>query len=252
MRHIACSFEKRHKLRPPPTPLGNAIETANYKRTALSGAQATQIREIFELFDTDGGGCIDQKELQFAMTALGFQTQENQRGDKHQEALEVMNTLVDDGKVTLEEFTALMTGELSGQDPYEEARSAFALLSRPDKDSQHDGFITLGKLEAVCQELQVVLISSVAFVGYLLVASSVFQYFFYFFSNTLCLFYAFYFVTHMTIAVLLYLSQVVYFSCLAHPTSHPPLSIEHNTECLAGLTHFPKNSSNNSSLGLSH
>ena len=105
-----------------------------------------KIREIFELFDTDGGGCIDQKELQFAMTALGFQTQNRDRQDKHQEAVEVMNTLIGDGKVTLEEFTALMTGELGGQDPYEEARSVFALLSTPDSESQHDGLITLSKL----------------------------------------------------------------------------------------------------------
>ena len=155
MRHITCCFEKRPDLRPPATPLGQSIDTANYKKTALSTAQAIQIREIFELFDTDGGGCIDQKELKFAMTALGFQTEEHKRHDKHQEALEVMSTLVEDGKVTLEEFQALMTGELSGHDPYEEARSAFALLSRPDADSQYDGLITLSKLEAVCQELQV-------------------------------------------------------------------------------------------------
>jgi Ca2+-binding EF-hand superfamily protein len=155
VRQITCRFEKNPSLQPPATPLGQAIDTTNYKKTALSSAQATQIREIFELFDTDGGGCIDQKELQFAMTALGFQTQDHDRQDKHQEAVEVMNTLIGDGKVTLEEFTALMTGELSGHDPYEEARSVFALLSRPDSESQHDGLITLSKLEAVCQELEV-------------------------------------------------------------------------------------------------
>ena len=151
-----CCFEKTPELKPPAIPLGQAIDATNYKCTAISSTQANQIREIFDLFDTDGGGCIDQKELQFAMTALGFQTQEKHRKDKHQEALEVMSNLVDDGKVTLEEFTTLMTGELNGQDPYDEARSAFALLSKPDTNSAHDGFITLNKLEAVCKELQVV------------------------------------------------------------------------------------------------
>jgi Ca2+-binding EF-hand superfamily protein len=155
VRHISCCFESNPSLRPQATPLGRAIDTTNYKKTDLSSAQATQIKEIFELFDTDGGGCIDRKELQFAMTALGFQTQQHHRQDKHQEALEVINTLVGDGKVTLEEFTALMTGELSGQDPYEEARSAFALLSRRDIEPKHDGLITLSKLEGVCQELEV-------------------------------------------------------------------------------------------------
>ncbi len=31
-----------------------------------------QIHEIFNLFDTDGGGTIDMGELDFAMSALGF------------------------------------------------------------------------------------------------------------------------------------------------------------------------------------
>ena len=138
-------------------PLEGALDTDSYKQTTLSAAQADQIREIIELFDTDGGGFIDQQELQFAMTALGFQTKDsgNQRKGKHKEALEVMNTLIEDGKVTLEEFSALMTGEISSQDPYEEAQTAFAVLSRPDGDLMCDGLITLKKLEAVCSEFAV-------------------------------------------------------------------------------------------------
>ncbi len=40
---------------------------------ALSEAEEAQIRESFLLFDTDGGGTIDTKELGIAMAALGFQ-----------------------------------------------------------------------------------------------------------------------------------------------------------------------------------
>jgi Ca2+-binding EF-hand superfamily protein len=155
VRHLSRCFDKDPSLRPAPTPLGQALDTTSYKRTALSTAQADQIREIFELFDTDGGGCIDQRELQFAMTALGFQTKENHRTTKHKEAMEVMDDLIGDGKVTLEEFSALMTGEISGQDPYEEARAVFTVLSRPDAERAHDGLITLNKLEDVCREYKV-------------------------------------------------------------------------------------------------
>jgi hypothetical protein len=92
------------------TPLADALSTANYKQTALSSAQATQIREIFELFDTDGGGCIDQNELQFAMTALGFQTSESEdthkpkpktKTKKRKEELGVIDAVMGDGKVEL-------------------------------------------------------------------------------------------------------------------------------------------------------
>jgi hypothetical protein len=40
---------------------------------ALSKAEEAQIRESFLLFDTDGGGTVDTKELGIAMAALGFQ-----------------------------------------------------------------------------------------------------------------------------------------------------------------------------------
>ncbi len=151
VRHLARCFEKDPHLKLPPTPLDASMDIADYRRTALSSAQADQIREIFDLFDTDDTGSIDKREIQFALSALGFQ------GDagKSKEELKALNSILDDGKVTLEEFSALMTGEIGGHSPYEEARSVFALLSRPDGDRRFDGLITLSKLEAVCMEYQV-------------------------------------------------------------------------------------------------
>merc|ERR1712072_1310990 len=39
----------------------------------LTEEQKQEIREAFDLFDTDGSGCIDAKELKVAMRALGFE-----------------------------------------------------------------------------------------------------------------------------------------------------------------------------------
>lgn len=38
----------------------------------LDAEQLEELREAFNLFDTDGGGSIDAKELKAAMRALGF------------------------------------------------------------------------------------------------------------------------------------------------------------------------------------
>ncbi len=62
--------------------------------------------------------------------------------------------------VTLEEFTTLMMGALSGRDPKETMRSVFAVLSRPkggdgSQEVEDKGLITLDKLKAVCAELKV-------------------------------------------------------------------------------------------------
>jgi Ca2+-binding EF-hand superfamily protein len=77
-------------------------------RIALSEAQEAQIREIFDLFDTDGGGSIDRREMDFAMVALGFQSD---GGRANAETAQRIEAIVADGTVTLEEFSALMTGE---------------------------------------------------------------------------------------------------------------------------------------------
>ena len=50
-------------------------EDPNDLQITLSEAEEAQIREIFDLFDTDGGGTIDKRELEIAMIALGFQSE---------------------------------------------------------------------------------------------------------------------------------------------------------------------------------
>jgi Ca2+-binding EF-hand superfamily protein len=160
VRHLSRQIENSDLPAPLPTPMQDALEMEDYKSTALSTAQASQIHEIFELFDTDGGGTIDMKELQFAMIALGFHDKEYQYGKgNYSRTGEIVGAMVGDGKVTLEEFSALMTGQGRWQDPYKEARTVFAVLSRPDSEHRHNGLITLNKLEAVCQEYEVWLIS---------------------------------------------------------------------------------------------
>jgi Ca2+-binding EF-hand superfamily protein len=153
-RHLSRCFDAKPDLRPNPTPLPDALKNGGLKRISLSAAEVLQIREIFNLFDTDGGGSIDRQELEFAMTALGFHSKDVHGASKI-EAVELMDTIVADGKVTLDEFTALMTGEVRGRDPFEEARTAFAVLSQSDGERKHDEIITLHKLESVCRTFEV-------------------------------------------------------------------------------------------------
>ena len=149
VRHLLFCFDSRPELcplPPPPSP-GQLVESYHI---SLSEAQQAQIREVFNLFDTDGGGTIDRGEMDLAMVALGFNAPTS---NKNNGAL--VDEIVGDGVVTLEEFSALMMGELSGRDPDEMLRAVFALLSKPDEDMESDGLITLKKLRAVCNEFKV-------------------------------------------------------------------------------------------------
>ncbi len=77
-RQISRCIDKDPRLKPDTLPIVNATSQS---QIALSSTQEAQIREIFELFDTDGGGTIDRNEIDFAMVALGFQA-ENRKSSK--------------------------------------------------------------------------------------------------------------------------------------------------------------------------
>jgi len=60
-----AATEKRHK---------GAKARSNF-RQELSEKEKEEIQEAFELFDTDGSGSIDVKELKVALRALGLEPQ---------------------------------------------------------------------------------------------------------------------------------------------------------------------------------
>merc|ERR1712157_197275 len=69
------------------------------KQKELTEEQKQEIKEAFDLFDTDGSGEIDSKELKVAMRALGFEP-------KKEEIQKMISDVDDDGSGTIgyEEF----------------------------------------------------------------------------------------------------------------------------------------------------
>ena len=153
-RHISRYLEKHPELRPP----ASKIHVEKSKSLELSTQQEAHIKEIFDLFDTDGGGTIDAEELNSAMFALGFRSkgaaataaysihsEAGSPGGNRSVGSELQRSLSlgsRDGVldtetaaegcsegVTLEQFTSLMKGELTGRDPQEEIRTTFAAFS---------------------------------------------------------------------------------------------------------------------------
>ena len=147
-RHISQHFDKHQELKPKPLPLSRGEKES--RQATLSQEQADQIKEIFELFDTDGGGTMDRKELAIAMCALGLQS------DNHSPAQKVSNDKMLDridsdgsNNISLEEFKSLMMGELTMSDPLDEMRAVFAGIC--SMDSSDSGQINLLKLQLVTQ-----------------------------------------------------------------------------------------------------
>eukprot|EP00949_MAST-11_sp_MAST-11-sp1_P002864 g2864.t1 len=109
----------------------------------LDEEQIEEIREAFNLFDTDGSGAIDVKELKAAMRALGFQV-------KKKEIMEMIADIDKDGTDSIEfdEFVELMTGRMNSRDSREEVRKVFELFADEGSD-----FITFRNLKRVITDL---------------------------------------------------------------------------------------------------
>ena len=109
----------------------------------LSEEQKQEVREAFELFDTDKNGLIDTHEAKVAMRALGFDV-------KKDEVLRLMEEVGSEGSQTLSlfNFVEIMTDKISERDPRDEMLRAFQLF-----DDDATGRITLKNLRRVARDL---------------------------------------------------------------------------------------------------
>ncbi|KAG6815903.1 Calcium-binding component of the spindle pole body (SPB) half-bridge [Tephrocybe sp. NHM501043] len=114
-----------------------------YTRPELSPDQQTEIKEAFELFDSDKDNCLDYHELKVAMRALGFDLKK----------AEVLKLLKDHDKsghglIEFSDFAKIMTDKILARDPMEEIRRAFHLF-----DDDKTGKISIRNLRRVAKEI---------------------------------------------------------------------------------------------------
>ena len=127
---MATSFKKTQLAKPK-------------KRTELTEEQKQEIKEAFDLFDTDGSGTIDAKDLKVAMRALGFEPKK--------EEIKKMIADADKGQggvIDFTDFLDMMTVKMAERDPREEMLKAFRLF-----DDDETGKISFKNLKRVAKEL---------------------------------------------------------------------------------------------------
>uniref|UniRef100_UPI00358E67ED centrin-3-like isoform X9 n=1 Tax=Myxine glutinosa TaxID=7769 RepID=UPI00358E67ED len=113
------------------------------RRKELTEEQKLEVKEAFDLFDTDQDGTINYRELKVAMRALGFDV-------KKAEILKILNDYDrgNTGKMAFVDFMEVMTEKLLTRDPTEELARAFRLF-----DESGTGHISLRDLRRVTREL---------------------------------------------------------------------------------------------------
>eukprot|EP01066_Platyproteum_vivax_P008937 Platyproteum_vivax@DN387_c0_g1_i1.p1 len=105
----------------------------------LTEEQKVEIKEAFDLFDTDGSGSIDKEEILTAFKALGFEVDPNEIKKMIKEV-----DLDGGGDVGFDEFVKMMSQQIADRDPMQEMKKAFKLY-----DVNNKGKITIDDLRRV-------------------------------------------------------------------------------------------------------
>jgi len=118
----------------------NEKESKLAQRAGISTEELEELKEAFDLFDTDGGGTIDVNELKTAMESLNF----DKRNKLAMRLIENMKS----GEINFEQFVDMMTAKISEKDSKEEIMKVFKLFDENDK-----GKINIEDLRRVAKEL---------------------------------------------------------------------------------------------------
>ena len=121
--------------------------TTKVEKSGLSNDEGDEIRQAFDLFDTNGTGKIDPKELKAAMQSLGFDSKNP-----------TIYTLIADldtpeaaknGGVNFDDFVGSINNKLGDKESKEGIHRIFELfIDDPNADT-----ITLSSLKKIAQEL---------------------------------------------------------------------------------------------------
>ncbi|KAL7004375.1 Calcium-binding component of the spindle pole body (SPB) half-bridge [Cystobasidiomycetes sp. EMM_F5] len=127
-----------HNLSNNVPPTSNAVN-----RPDITDEQRHEIREAFDLFDTDKDGAIGFHELKVALRALGFEM-------KKAEVLKLLRDYDRNGTgvMVYDDFAKVVTEKILLRDPLDEIRRAFRLF-----DDDNTGRISIRNLKRVAKEL---------------------------------------------------------------------------------------------------
>ena len=121
-----------------------AFDPKKYEKNGLTEDEVLEIKEAFDLFDTDHSGTIDTDELKQALGNLGIDA-------KNQTLQNMMNDIDKNqsGTIDFDEFIEMMTAKMSDKDTREDLEKVFELFIGDDTADK----IELKHLKRVAKEL---------------------------------------------------------------------------------------------------
>ncbi len=115
-----------------------------FERPGLTEDEIEEIREAFNLFDTDGSGMIDPRELKAAMQSLGFES----KNPTIYQMIADLDTDYNQGGINFDQFLDAITAKLGNKETKEGIARIFDLF-----DDDKSGSINIHNLRRVAKEL---------------------------------------------------------------------------------------------------
>ncbi len=115
-----------------------------FERPGLTEDEIDEIREAFNLFDTDGSGQIDPKELKAAMQSLGFES----KNPTIYQMIADLDTPENSNGINFDMFLDAITDKLGNKETKEGIARIFDLF-----DDDKSGTINVHNLRRVAKEL---------------------------------------------------------------------------------------------------
>ena len=126
---------------------GKKTASAKVEKPGLSNEEVDEIRQAFDLFDTNGTGKIDPKELKAAMQSLGFDS----KNPTIYQLIADLDTpeAARNGGISFDDFVGSINNKLGDKESKEGIHRIFELfIDDPNADT-----ITLSSLKKIAQEL---------------------------------------------------------------------------------------------------
>lgn len=139
------SKPKQAPKQPAPAPAQKkktgAFNAKSYERPGLLEAEINEIKEAFDLFDSDASGVIDVKELRGAMTSHGLAL-------TNKKVMDILERIDSDsnGEIDFEEFLTIMSSRMS--DSEKSIETVFRIF-----DGSGEGKITVEDLKRIAEEV---------------------------------------------------------------------------------------------------
>ena len=121
----------------------NEFSPKMYERPGLSVDEIEEIKEAFDIFDTEGQGEILANDLLEAMKSLKY----DEKNPGIYKMIDDFNT-ENNGIITFEDFLDMMTARISERNSKEDLKRVFNLF-----DDERKGYITVDNLKKIASEL---------------------------------------------------------------------------------------------------